>query len=524
MNAWMAMTWFRPFLALLAGGVGVGGFAPLSEPAWLVLAMAVLIRLLSGLTWQRGAVVGFCFGLGHFTLGFSWLLTSLHDNGGIAWVFSYLILVALAAAMSIYPALFGALLPRIVWRPLPTLLAAPALWTLTEWLRTWLFTGFPWNLAGYAWSPRESILQIADLGGVLLLSWLTVLAGAALAVPWRRPFPWRATLLALGVAGTLFAAAHGYGLWRLDTLTRQITAPGTVPLRMALIQGNIAQSLKWDPENQDQTMKIYFNLTRGVSPPVDLVVWPETAIPFFLQLNPVYQERIGRLSAQIGAPILTGVPTANPETHDGERTWRFFNSVVLMTDTGTMNRRYDKHHLVPFGEFIPARWLVPKSIEKLTGGGDDFIPGPGPFPMPWEKGDLGILICYETIFPEEVRQLAEAGARWLINVTNDGWFGEAAKPQHLAMARMRAVETRLPMLRVANTGISAAFDARGREVARIPANQRDHLQASIPPGATGSSLYRRTGSAWIIAYIFLLLLAWISDRSPATAKSSHPTS
>ncbi|MBF0424155.1 MAG: apolipoprotein N-acyltransferase, partial [Magnetococcales bacterium] len=386
-----------------------------------------------------------------------------------------------------------------------------------EWLRTWLFTGFPWNLAGYAWSPRETILQIADLGGVFLLTWLTVFVGAALAVPWRRPVPWLGSFLALGLAVTLLTGAHGYGVWRLDHLHQLMAAPGTTPLRVALVQGNIPQITKWVPENQDQTMKIYLDLTRTLVPPLDLVIWPETAVPFFLQLNTSYQERIGRISAKIGAPILTGVPTANPEQHNGQRTWRFFNSVVLMNETGTMDRRYDKHHLVPFGEFIPARWMVPRSIEKLTGGGDDFIPGPGPFPLPWEKGDLGILICYETIFPEEVRQLAEAGARWLINVTNDGWFGESAKPQHLAMARMRAVENRLPMFRVANTGISAAFDAMGREVVRIAPNQRDHIQVTILPGPTGSTLYRRTGSAWILAFAFMVLLARLSDRPPPVA-------
>ncbi|MBF0178044.1 MAG: apolipoprotein N-acyltransferase [Magnetococcales bacterium] len=514
MSAWKAMGWVRPILAMLAGVLGVGGFAPVSEPAWMVLALAILIRLLEGVTWRQGLVAGFCFGLGHFSLGFSWLLTSLHDNGGIPWVPSYLVLFLLAAVMGIYPALFGAVLPLCVRRPLTAMLAAPALWTITEWLRTWVFTGFPWNLVGYVWSPWETILQVADLGGVFLLSWLTVLLGSALVVPLRRPLTWGVPLLALGLAGISLAAAHGYGVWRLDTLSRSMQSSGAPPLKAALIQGNIAQNMKWIPENLDQTMKTYFTLTRAVSSPVDIVVWPETAVPFFLQLNPNYQERLGHLSAHMRAPILTGVPTANPEERHGERTWRFFNSVIMITGKDAMDRRYDKHHLVPFGEFIPARWLVPKSIEKLTGGGDDFIPGPGPFPMPWEKGDLGILICYEIIFPEEVRQLAEAGARWLINVTNDGWFGEAAKPQHLAMARMRTIETRLPLLRVANTGISAAIDARGRELARISPNQRDHVLATIPPAPAGTTFYRRIGSTWMAVFAVLLLFAWIHDRSP----------
>ncbi|MBF0424220.1 MAG: apolipoprotein N-acyltransferase [Magnetococcales bacterium] len=520
MDAWKGRGGVKVILALLAGVVGVGGFAPIAEPAWLVLALAFLVHLLAGEGWRRGALIGFCFGLSHFALGFSWLLTSLHDNGSIPWIPSYLILFLLAAVMGLYPALFGALLFRCAHRPLGILLAAPALWTLTEWLRSWVFTGFPWNLAGYAWTPRETVLQIADLGGVFLLSWLTALLGAALAVVLRRPFPWRSAVVAWGVAGVLLAAAHLYGVWRLEVLQQAIAAVKASPLRVALVQGNIPQSMKWVPENQDQTMKTYFTLTRAITSPVDLIIWPETAVPFFLQLNPGYQERIGRLSAQVAAPVLTGVPTAHPEEHQGERTWRFFNSVVLMGESGSMDRRYDKHHLVPFGEFIPARWIVPKSIEKLTGGGDDFVPGPGPIPLSWEKGDLGILICYETIFPEEVRQLAEAGARWLINVTNDGWFGEAAKPQHLAMARMRAVESRLPMLRVANTGISAAFAATGREVVRIAPNQRDHVEAVIPPAPGDSGWYRRTGALWHLLYAFLLLLAWVVDRPPAAVSEA----
>ncbi|MBF0623581.1 MAG: apolipoprotein N-acyltransferase [Magnetococcales bacterium] len=507
-----------------AGALGAGGFAPWSQPLLLAVALGLLLVLLREAGWRRGLGLGFVFGVGHFIPAFSWLITSLHVHGHIPLPTSWLILTGLAAAMAVHTALFGLL--YVLWAPpgWAGLLAAPALWAACEWLRTVLFSGFPWNLAGYAWTPWLEVLQVADLGGVILLSTLTMALGALWAAALSDPGGWRRRGLLLGGAVGLLALAHGYGAWRLAALDA-LPPSGDPPLAVGLVQGNIPQELKWQKGYNGPTLKIYEELTRRLPGPLDLVVWPETALPFFLEIYGVHRHQMGALVQQAGAPILTGVPLLRPVTGDPSgRSWDFFNGALLLNEQGDTGRRYEKHHLVPYGEYVPLRWLLPGTIQKLTPGGQDFTPGPGPVPLAWDKGALGILICYETIFPDEVRTLARAGARWLVNLTNDGWFGPSAKPQHLAMAQMRAVENRLPMIRVANTGISAAFDHRGRELIRIPALARDAVRVLVPPG-TGESLFRRIGMAWL-GPLFLAALAaswwlrWRQGRLPGMPDTS----
>ncbi|MEO5376880.1 MAG: apolipoprotein N-acyltransferase, partial [Magnetococcus sp. DMHC-6] len=460
-------------------------------------------RILAVSSWLQGAGWGFLFGIGHFYLGFIWLLTSLHDYGGLSRPLSYLVLFVLSAAMSVYLALFGAMLPYLARRSWWLMaLAAPSLWVVLEWLRGTLFSGFPWNLIGYAWDPWFTILQIADLGGVYLLSWLTLFLAALLAGMRHAHTSGRSRTVSLAVGLCVLGMAHGYGLWRIHHLTAiQEKNLWVVPARIGLVQGNIAQNLKWDPAFQDKTVEIYQKLTRTLPGGLDLVIWPETAIPFLIQSSPEHLEQIDTLVMGQGASLLTGAPSAQRYENTS---WHFFNSMFLLEGDGVLNRRYDKHHLVPFGEYIPFRDFIPATFTKFTEGTEDFYAGVGPALLPWTGGALGPLICYEAIFPEEVRQLARAGAKWLINITNDGWFGEEAKPQHMAMTRMRAVENRLPLIRVANTGISVVFDYLGQELARIPANVRQAIAVDVPR-TSSDSLYRRTGLLWVWGCILLTI-------------------
>ncbi|MBF0273405.1 MAG: apolipoprotein N-acyltransferase [Magnetococcales bacterium] len=495
--------------ALLAGGVSMWGLPPAPTPLPTILGMALWLRLLEGTRPRRGAWLGFAFGLGHFVPGLAWLWSSLHVFGKIPSLVVVLMIFGLAAILAGYTALFGALLPRLVFRPVVLPLAAGALWVVTEWLRAHVFSGFPWNLIGYVWDGAEPVVQIADLGGVYLLSGLTLfLAGMVTLLTrpaaWRRwPMPVFAVVVSAGVVGS----AWFYGQERLQELASARSSAGAPQeMRVALVQGNIAQDLKWEPARQKEWLNRYLDLTAALERSVDLVVWPETAAAFFLQAAPRELDAIVAVSRGLNAPILTGAPMADK---DAQREWSFFNSMVLIggQESGDFLHRYDKHHLVPFGEYIPFRSLVPKSMHKLTHGAKDFSSGPGPALLEWGMGALGPLICYEVIFPDEVRELAHKGARWLINVTNDGWFGESAKPQHLAMARMRAVENRLPMIRVANSGISAVFDAVGRELGRIPSNVQGAMVVAVPPGE-GESLWSRHGHRWIWVWSGLCLLLW----------------
>ncbi|MEO5344878.1 MAG: apolipoprotein N-acyltransferase [Magnetococcus sp. YQC-9] len=504
--------------ALLAGMVAMWGLPPEPLPLWSVLGGALWLRLLDQTRPSRGAWLGFAFGLGHFAVGLLWLWSSLHLYGKIPAVATILLILLLAAILALYPALFGALFATLAARPLYKLGLAPALWVVTEWLRAHLFSGFFWNPLGQAWDATPVLLQLADLGGVYLLSAWTIFLAAVLAllIQWEN---WRemrtiavAVILAIGVGG----AGYGYGSWRWQTLAEALSGADTgKELRVALIQGNIAQELKWAPERQKEWLNRYLDLTAGLEQSVDLVVWPETAAAFFLQAAPKELEKIVAVSRGVDAPILTGAPMAN---RDEKREWRYFNSMVMIgsEERGDFDYRYDKHHLVPFGEYIPLRGLVPDSVHKLTHGSKDFTSGPGPELLLWEHGHIGPLICYEVIFPDEVRALTSQGASWLINLTNDGWFGESAKPQHLAMARMRAVENRLPMIRVANSGISAVFDPLGREVARIPSNEQGAIVVTLTSG-TGGSFWSRNGAYAIdywsgVCLLFGLLSFWQRKR------------
>ncbi|MBF0612597.1 MAG: apolipoprotein N-acyltransferase [Magnetococcales bacterium] len=487
-------------IAFVAGAVGVLGFPPYSLVGVLMVTFAILLSLSWSRPWKRRFAHGFYFGLGHFIFGFHWLLTSLNEFGHIPLPVSILMLFLLSALMAVYPALFAVavppLTPHLWWLPI----TAPLLWSGSEWLRSHVFTGFAWNLAGYSWNTWPSILQVADIGGVYLLSWLTMAVASLLVLAMRREGRREEMHRALILAILLIALAHGYGHWRLTSpppvVDQAILSPLEIQpplLKVALVQGNIPQNMKWQPEFQAATMQTYTDLSRTVARKVDVVIWPETAIPLFLQASPHYIRHMGKLTEEINAPILAGAPTASKQDDH----WAYHNSLLMLDSDQSLHRRYDKHHLVPFGEYIPLRRYLPGNLQKLTVGADDFQPGPGPIPMPWSKGAIGALICYEADVPAEVRQLALAGAKWLVNPTNDGWFGEDAKPQHLAMAKYRAVENRLPMIRVANTGISAAFDAYGRELGRLESNRQGVLELTIPKG-WGDAPYHRIGDWWML--------------------------
>ncbi|MEO5364227.1 MAG: apolipoprotein N-acyltransferase [Magnetococcus sp. DMHC-8] len=505
--------------ALLAGGMAVLGLPSGPTPFALMVGLAILIALLARFPPRQGAWLGFFFGLGYFSLGFSWILTSLHQYGGIPWPVAVLMLLGLSACMALYTALFGGLLPRLAPHPVLLPLAAPSLWVVTEWLRAHLFGGFAWNLVGYGWDRWEPFLQVADLGGVYLLSWLMVLPAAVGAALWQHRPTARTIGLGCGAVAILMGAVFWYGTWRLTTLQTAQQQDSRPPLRVAVVQGNIPQQLKWASNQQQETLDRYLQLSRSL-PKVDLVVWPETAMSFFFRSKPEYLQQISQLSRQLGTPILTGTPSVDREGE--EEPWRYYNSLVMLDETGSLDQRYDKHHLVPFGEFVPLRRFIPGTFQKLTEGTEDFSSGPGPVPLAWGKGNIGPLICYEAIFPDEVRTLAATGVSWLVNVTNDAWFGESAKPQHLAMVRLRAVENRLPMIRSANTGISAVFDATGRELDRLQPDQAGTLVVTLPHGSSGS-LYRSHGAWWIGIWIGLSILAgWLGRRTPPAREGIPP--
>jgi apolipoprotein N-acyltransferase len=342
-------------------------------------------------------------------------------------------------------------------RGVTPLLVFPLAWTSLEYVRSFAFSGFPWGTLGYSLYKVLPLIQIADITGVYGLSFLIALANAVLFLALRRtvrgePYRWpvaSGVLLAVILGGTLV-----YGVHRL----RQ--PPDGAILKVALIQGNIPQDVKWDPAFQEATIRIYERLTRqaAASGRLDLIVWPESAAPFFVQEEPLLSARIGVLAREARAGMIVGSPAFERQ---GDR-MRYLNSAFFFTETGEVGPRSDKLHLVPFGEYVPLAKLLP-FVNKMVEGIGDFVPGTKYVTFPTGKGDAGVLVCFEGIFPELARGYIREGSRFLVNITNDAWFGRSSAPwQHLSMYAFRAVENRAPVVRAANTGISSLIDSTGR--------------------------------------------------------------
>jgi len=478
--------------ALAAGALTVAGFAP---PALFPLPFLTLAGLL--LLWRRAATpqaafrTGFAFGAGLFGVGASWVYVSLHDFGMMPAPLAAIGTLAYCAILALYPAAAGWCLARLrLDRAVSALLAFPALWTIFEWLRGWIFTGVSWLSLGYSQvdSPLAGLAPVAGTYGV---SFVTALCAGLLVIVISGS---RKARLAGGLA---LVFAFGLG-----QLLKQIawTSPQGTPLKVALLQGNIPQDLKFQPDQYATTLATYKRLIEASQG--QLIVLPETAIPRFLDaVDPGYLKDIARIAVERHADVLFGVPIR-------DREGRYFNSVVSVG--ASPSQRYDKAHLVPFGEFVPPGfgWIVKTFAIPLS----DFSLGPkNPKPLALAGQLVAPNICWEDAFGEEIiRQLPEATL--LVNVSNVAWFGDSLAPaQHLQISRMRAIETGRTMLRATNTGVTAIIDPRGRVVARLPQFAEGILVGEVR-GYVGASPYVRFGNVPIVL-ICLAVIAALALRA-----------
>jgi apolipoprotein N-acyltransferase len=346
-----------------------------------------------------------------------------------------------------------------------------------------LLSGFPWGLLGYVPSRHLLVIQIAAWTGVYGVSALLVLVNTALA--WtaveRR---WRAAALSLAgaaVAGTLLVG-HAH--------LAPVDAP-TMPI--AVVQGNIPQAVKWDAGFKAETLRIYGELTRAAAPGSRLVVWPEAAVPAYVRFEPAALRWLTDLAAGVRVPLLVGAPDA--ET-DGRRV-RYLNSAFLVESSG-VRARYDKIHLVPFGEYVPLKRLL-FFVEAIAAEIGDFTPGRQVTILPLEGTPFGTVICYEVIFPGLFRRFVAEGASFMTNITNDAWFGDSGGPlQHLAMVPLRAVENRIAIVRAANTGVSAFVLPSGAIQSTLPLGVRGTLRGEVPL-RRGYTFYARFGDVFAYA-------------------------
>ncbi|MCZ6720331.1 MAG: apolipoprotein N-acyltransferase, partial [Proteobacteria bacterium] len=438
------------------------------------------------------------FGVGYFLAGLHWigaaLLTDPARYGGIVVP----VVLGLSLGLALFTGLAALATHLCRARGIGRVIAFALAWTIAEWLRGHLLTGFPWNLVATVWVVSDAMMQLTALIGAYGLSLLTALAAALPAEGFAPGGPVR-RLLPVAAALVILGAIWGGGLARLGGATE--SSVEGVGLR--IVQGNVPQTEKWQPGQAEAHFERYLRLSREPSAaPVTHLVWPETATAFLLDEDEPRRRAIGRLLPPGGLVLVGSVRV----TREPRR--RFWNSLHVISPEGDILATYDKSHLVPFGEYVPFRNLL--KFTKITEGLSDFTAGAGPVTLELDGlPPFSPLICYETIFPGEVVAPARRPA-WLVNVTNDAWFGTTSGPfQHFASARLRAVEEGLPLVRAANTGISAIVDPYGRVVARLGLNRTGVLDGPLPQALRAPPPYARWGDAPLAFLIALGALALI---------------
>lgn len=498
---------------------------------WLAIASGILIALsfpnpsLSFLAWvalipmlialeesspRQAFRIGLTCGITAYAFILYWLNIVFTQYGHLPWAVSipvYLLLVlwlAMFYGLSTSIARLGELVG------IKAAFTLPVAWIAFDFIRSFLFSGFAWAMLGHSQFRTLPLIQIADLAGVYGITLLIVLANIVLHRALRAvsgagvPYPVKSALILLFLLiGTLF-----YGFNRLNGSS--ITH--SKPLRIALIQGNIPQDVKWSPAFREHTLDTYERLTRDASKGgVDLIVWPESAVPFFFQDEPLQAERIRNLARETNACLLFGSPAH--ELRNGKST--FLNSAFMVSPSGETVGRADKLHLVPFGEYVPLGNVL-TFINKIVVGIGDFAPGERAVTLDTGSTKLGVQVCYEVIFPELARQYVQSGARVLVAITNDAWFGRSSAPyQHLAISTFRAIETRTPLIRAANTGVTAIVDQNGHIRTMTALFVEAYRTGEIQPGR-GESLYLTIGDApaWLCVLLTagIALLIWIKRK------------
>ncbi len=497
--------WRRPLLAAASGLLLTLALPPRPYP-WLAwVGLVPLLLALRGLSWRRAALLGGLTGTLYALASVYWVQGTMVRYGPLPVALAAAATLLLALYMGGYTALWAALVPGVTRRHRHTApLWLATAWAALEWGRTHILGGFGWAHLGYTQVTTPAILQVADLLGVYGLSWLIVAVNVALASAVRRlagARPRSVDPQLLGAVALVLVAA-AYGEVRLAELR---AAPVRARLPVALVQGNVPEGEKWDPSRRRAILERYLEMSEAVGPGrARLVVWPEAAIPYLLQGSPALVARLRQVCARDHADLLFGGLWRDP----ADATYR--NSAFAITAAAGVVARYDKLHLVPFGEYVPLARLL-AFVRSITSQIGDFRPGTGPTLLPVAGERLGCPICFEVTYPGLVRAFARGGATLLATITNDAWFGTSVAPrQHLYIAAVRCVEQHLPMVRAANTGITAVIDADGAILAEAPRDEATTLTATVPLRDLGPTLYARIGEAWLAP----LLVAWALVEMP----------
>jgi apolipoprotein N-acyltransferase len=493
-------------LSVVSGLLLTSAFPRTAMPVAAWVALVPLLVAVRGKSAGAALRLGYWCGLSYSATSFYWIYHVIARYSGLAGPLAVGVLLLLCAYLACYPACFAVLATVCERRSVTYVWGLPAVWVALEWLRAYMITGFPWNNLGYSQTPWLSFIQVADITGVYGLSWLLVLANTCLARFWiERRLHWHFLVLAV-----LVGAVGVYGVTRLDQVAALERRASSIPV--ALIQGNIDQSRKWDPALQEEIVHRYLGLSREAlanNPRPAALVWPETAAPFFLGLEDRFTPQLEEFTRSNGVALLVGAPGV------GQTQGRphYYNRLFLLDAEGKILGSYSKQHLVPFGEYVPLSRLL-FFVQRLVQAAGDFSPGTDARPLALGDQRYGGLICYEAVFPALARETVRLGANVLVNVTNDAWYGITSAPyQHFEMARWRAIENRVPLIRCANTGISTVFAATGRSGVTIPLNQTGyHIYEVLP--LRMATTYNRYGDwfAWVCCLTAFAAVVYSSTR------------
>jgi apolipoprotein N-acyltransferase len=439
--------------------------------------------------------LGLSFGMAHSLTLVYWVVFVMEHYGSLPIPVSLGILVLFALYLSLYPALFSFLF-SLFGGPFSSFQAA-GLWVALEFVRANALTGFPWCLVAHSQYLHLPVIQIADLVGAYGISFLILLTNATL---YKLIFQRNLRVIWTEVTATLLLVmlTFAYGYYRLSE-------EGTPKesLKVALVQGNIDQSIKWNPSNQARTIQIYRNLTLSTRPfAPDLVVWPETAVPLFFQEGGKLAQEVLDTAKETHTYVIFGSPAYGVE----RKSVHYYNRAYLISPQEKVIESYDKIHLVPFGEYVPLQRYLP-FVHRLVVSAGDFRSGEKSTPLSFSKAKAGILICFESIFPELGRAMTRNGAQLLVNITNDAWYGMTSAPyQHFSMAVFRAVENRRPLVRAANTGFSAFIDCHGKIIQVSDLFTEATLCRELRLGGPSLTLYTRYGDFFALSLLVLTLI------------------
>ncbi|MBF0450503.1 MAG: apolipoprotein N-acyltransferase [Candidatus Magnetomorum sp.] len=477
--------------------------------AWFALVPLLWAIRQTSFVFYMGCLAGFVHNI---TLVY-WLNIAMHEYGHLPVITYVPLLILLCMYLSLYTGLFCVLVKRICLKP-TQLIWAPFFWVALEYARTLTQFAFPWELLGYSQYLKLPLIQIADITGVYGVSCLIVYFNVSIVVfllhsthqSWNSfQTSIKSVYVFLGGVILFFVLSLSYGIVRIYAIDQEIQT-NAKQMSVSVVQGNIDQSVKWDESFRLTTVQKYMQLSQSDDkPPPDVIIWPETAVPVYLQQQTQLSEMLRQYIENQSSTFLIGGLRYDRSFNDQ---WTFYNSVFLLNSESSMDQTYDKVHLVPYGEYIPFQTIFP-FLRKFVEGVGQFSEGTELTPLTWKQWTVGPQICYEILFPGLSRTLVQKGANVLVNVTNDAWYGRSSAPyQHFSMVVFRAVENKRSLARSANTGISGCINPFGKILATSDLFTEDNLTCTLPV-LDEITFYTQFGDIFAIVCGILLLIALV---------------